>query len=131
MRKRPMKSYIVDTYAWLSYFEGREGSKDALEENELYTPSIVLAEISRMFARKKVPRDESHGALGFITERSLVLSLNETNAAEAGELAEREGLHLIDGIIYSYAKEGKRLLTGDRHFKGKPHVDLLESQADD
>ncbi|MEM2906446.1 MAG: PIN domain-containing protein [Candidatus Bathyarchaeia archaeon] len=105
----------------------KEGFKNAIEESELYTPSIVLAENSRVFARKKVPRDRGHGALNFITERSLILSLDEANDAEAGELAEREGLSLIDGIAYSYAKEGKRLQTGDRHLKGRPHVDFLGS----
>ncbi len=125
-----MKTYIVDTYAWISYFEGKEEFKSAVEENELYTPSVVVAEVSKVLARKKVPRDRGSSALRFITERSFVLSLDETNAAEAGEVAEREKLHLIDGIIYSYVKEDRRLLTGDRHFRGKPLVDLVETRRE-
>lgn len=121
-----MKSYIVDTYAWISYFEGKEAYKNAIEENELYTPSIVLAEVSRILTRKKVPRRKSAGILNFIKERSLILSLDETNAVQAGEVAEREGLYLIDGIIYSYVDEKLRLLTGDKHFKDKPLVDFIE-----
>lgn len=100
-----MKSYIVDTYAWISYFEGKEEFKDAIEKNELYTPSVVLAEVSRKLTRKKVPQRRREKILGFIKERSLVLSLDETNAVQAGEVAERERLHLIDGIIYSYVDE--------------------------
>jgi predicted nucleic acid-binding protein len=125
-----MKSYIVDTYAWISYFEGRRGFKKAIEENELYTPSIVLAEISRIFARKKVPPGRSSSALSFIKERSLILSLDETNAAEAGEMAERERLGLIDGITYSYVNEDRRLLTGDRHFIDKALVDFIETSGE-
>jgi len=121
-----MKSYIVDTYAWISYFEGKEEFKDAIEENELYTPSIVLAEVSRILTRKKVPKRKSEKILNFIKERSLILSLDETNAVQAGEVAEREGLYLIDGIIYSYVDEKLRLLTGDKHFKDKPFVDFIE-----
>jgi len=122
-----MKSYIVDTYAWISYFEGKKEFKEPIEENELYTPSIVLAEVSRILRRKKVPKTRSTRILKFIKERSLILSLDETNAIEAGEIAEKEGLYLIDGIIYSYVDEHTRLLTGDKHFKGKPFVDLIEA----
>lgn len=122
-----MKSYIVDTYAWISYFEGKEEFKNAIEEKELYTPSIVLAEVSRILTRKKVPQRKSAKILNFIKERSLILSLDETNAIQAGEVAGREGLYLIDGIIYSYVDENLRLLTGDKHFKGKSFVDFIES----
>jgi len=122
-----MKSYIVDTYAWISYFEGKEHFKEAIEENELYTPSIVLAEISRILKRKRVSKSKSTRILNFIKERSLILSLDETNAVIAGETAEKERLYLIDGIVYSYVDEYTHLLTGDKHFKNKPYVDLIEA----
>ncbi len=121
-----MKSYIVDTYAWISYFEGKEKFKKELENNELYTPSIVLAEISRILERKRVQSEKSMRILSFIKENSLILSLDETNAIEAGKVAENEGLYLIDGIVYSYVDEHTHLLTGDKHFKNKPFVNLIE-----
>jgi len=122
-----MKNYIVDTYAWISYFEGKKEFKEAIEENLLVTPSIVLAEISRILKRKNVPKEKSTRILEFIKERSLILSLDETNAVEAGETTEKEGLYLIDGIVYSYVNEHTHLLTGDKHFKNKPFVDFIES----
>jgi len=121
-----MKTYIVDTYAWVSYFEGKKEFKTAIEENELYTPSIVLAEMSRILARKKVPKEKSDKILGFIKKRSLILDLDEINAVEAGRIADRESLYLIDGIIYSYVNENMQLLTGDKHFRNKPYVDFIE-----
>jgi predicted nucleic acid-binding protein len=121
-----MRSYIVDTYAWVSYFEGKKEFRGAIEESELYTPSIVLAEFSRILARKDVPKSKRDRVLGFIIERSLILSLDENNAVKAGELAEKERLHLIDGIIYSYANEDMWVLTGDRHFKNRPFVNFIE-----
>ena len=124
-----MKSYIVDTYAWISYFEGKREFREAIEENELYTPSIVLAEVSRILKRKKVPKEKSTKILEFIKERSLILSLDETNAVEAGEIAEKEGLYLIDGIVYSYVDDHTHLLTGDKHFKNKPFVNLIENTS--
>jgi len=124
-----MKSYIVDTYAWISYFEGRKEFKEAIENNDLYTPSIVLAEVSRVIKRKKVPTGKSTKILEFIKESGLILSLDETNAVEAGETAEKERLYLIDGIVYSYVDERTHLLTGDKHFKNKPFVDLIEAKS--
>jgi len=124
-----MKSYIVDTYAWISYFEGKREFREAIEENELYTPSIVLAEVSRILKRKKVPKEKSTKILEFIKERSLILSLDETNVVEAGEIAEKEGLYLIDGIVYSYVNEHTHLLTGDKHFKNKPFVNLIKNTS--
>lgn len=121
-----MKTYIVDTYAWVSYFEGKTEFKALIEENELYTPSIVLAEMSRILARKKLPKEKVAKILGFIRKRSLILSLDETNAVEAGKIAEKEDLYLIDGIIYSYVDENNRLLTGDKHFRNKPYIDFIE-----
>jgi len=124
-----MKSYVVDTYAWIAYFEGKKRFEVEIEKNELYTPAIVLAEVSRILKRKHVPRDKSIKILGFMKEHSLILSLDETNAVEAGETAEKERLYLIDGIIYSYVDEGTHLLTGDRHFKNKRFVNLIEEET--
>jgi hypothetical protein len=52
--------------------------------------------------------------------------LDTDHAIKSGEIAEREGLYLIDAIIYSYVDEDKDLLTGDEHFRGKPSVKLLK-----
>lgn len=101
--------------------------REPIEGNDLHTPSIVLAEISRILKRKKVLKEKSTKILDFIKERSLILSLDESNAVEAGETAEKEGLYLIDGIIYSHANEHIHLLIGDKHFKNKPFVDLIDT----
>jgi predicted nucleic acid-binding protein len=121
-----MKTYIVDTYAWISYFEGQEAFKEEIEDNELETPSIVLAEITRVFRRKRLPRDVYLKTLNYIKRRSLILPLDTNHAIKSGEIAEKEELYLIDAIIYSYVSEDKDLLTGDEHFRGKPSVKLLK-----
>lgn len=121
-----MKSYIVDTYAWISYFEGKKEFEKAIEESELHTPSIVLAEVSRILKRKNVVKDKRVRILKFIKERSLILSLDEAKAIEAGEIMEKEGLYLIDGIVYSYVDEHIHLLTGDKHFRNKSFVNFID-----
>jgi len=88
-----------------------------------------LAEITRILARKNVPKEKSDRILEFIKERSLILSLDETDAVKAGEVAEKEELHLIDGIVYSHVNEHNPLLTGDEHFKNKSFVNLVEDDT--
>ncbi|MEM2154808.1 MAG: hypothetical protein QXY76_07835, partial [Nitrososphaeria archaeon] len=56
------------------------------------------------------------------------LNLDGEQAVKAGEIAEKEGLYLIDGIIYSYADDKTHLLTGDKHFKGKQYAYLIHSK---
>jgi len=75
-----------------------------------------------------VPKEKSSKILSFIKKRSLILDLDETNAVEAGKIADKEGLYLIDGVIYSYVNENTRLLTGDKHFRNKPYVDFIEDE---
>jgi len=119
-------TYIVDTYAWISYFEGKKAFKEAIEDNNLETPSIILAEITRIFRRKKLPSVKYSKTLNYIKRRSLILPLDTDHAIKSGEIADTEGLYLIDAIIYSYVNEDKELLTGDEHFRNKPYVKLLK-----
>jgi hypothetical protein len=86
---------------------------------------MVLAEISRITARKEVPEEKRQRALDFIRSMSLILSLDEDHTIKAGKIAEQEGLYLIDGIVYSYVTEYSQLLTRYKHFKGKPPVKLI------
>jgi len=121
-----MATYIIDTYAWVSYFEGNRRFKAEIEENELlYTPSIVLAELARVMKKKRVPKAKYNSILEFVRKKSLVLPLEEDTAIKAGELAQEEKLYVIDAIIYAHADEDKALLTGDEHFRGKPYVRLI------
>lgn len=120
-----MKTYIVDTYAWISYFEERKAFKEEIEQNYLETPSIALAELTRVMKKKKVSTEQARKVLNYVIENSLILELGIKNAIMAGEVAEREKLHLIDAIIYSYCNEEKQLLTGDLHFKNKRNAKLI------
>jgi len=121
-----MRAYIVDTYAWISYFGGKKAFKEEIEDNNLETPSIVLAEITKVFRRKKLPLDKYSKTLNYIKRHSLILPLDTDHASKSGEIAETEGLYLIDAIIYSYVNGDKELLTGDEHFRNKPYVKLLK-----
>ncbi|MEM3030416.1 MAG: PIN domain-containing protein [Candidatus Micrarchaeia archaeon] len=112
-----MNAYIADTYAWFRYLEGGD-YKELLEDNEIETPSIVLAELTRVLLKKNVSPALVERIQQFIQKNSLVLQLDAKAAVKAGGKSVAEGLSLTDAIIYSYASEEKPLLTGDKHFRG-------------
>ena len=43
-----------------------------------------------------------------------------------GAIAEEEKLYLIDSLVYSYVQEHTSLLAGDKHFRNKPFVNLID-----
>jgi predicted nucleic acid-binding protein len=114
-----MRTYIVDTYAWIAYLEGKEEFKLEIEANQLETPSIVLAEVSRILKKRGVSEEEFSKIIDFIKKRSLILELSGDQSIRAGKIAVDESLYLIDAIVYSFVEEEKYLLTGDKHFKNK------------
>ena len=121
-----MKTYIVDTYAWVSYFgDAASPLKSMLEGNYLETPTLVLSELTRILVKRKFSDAERNQAIDYVMQNSLVLPLTAERAIEAGNLCEAEGLHLADAIIYSYASAEKKLLTGDQHFSGKPFAEFI------
>lgn len=114
--------YIADTYAWVSYFN-KKRFQHIIENEVIETPSIVIAELARTLRKKNVNEKAIEKALQFVSSRGLILALDFEAAKKGGETAEREGLSLVDGIIYSYVSgENCRLVTGDEHFKNKPNV---------
>ncbi len=121
-----MKTYIVDTYAWVSYFgDVASPFKSMLEGNYLETPALALSELTRILVKRKFSAAERRQALDYVVQNSLVLPLTAELAIAAGNLCEAEGLHLADAIVYSYASAEKKLLTGDKHFSGKPFAHFL------
>jgi|GEM_PF-1255191 predicted nucleic acid-binding protein len=114
--------YIADSYAWLAYFN--KNRFNSIIENEIIeTPSIAVAEISRVLWRKKLDKLTVEKFLNFISERGIILNLDFETAKKGGEISENEKLSLADGLIYAYvAGENCRLITGDEHFKGKKNV---------
>ncbi len=121
-----MTSYIVDSSVWISYFEGSNACKAFIDENKLQTPTIVVAEVAKILARKGFSEAASASALNFIFVHSLILPLGFEQAVEGGKTVDREKLGFVDAIVYSYASEENELLTRDKEFQGKSFVRLVE-----
>jgi predicted nucleic acid-binding protein len=120
--KRMSFRYIADTYAWIAYLN-KKRFRQIIEGEIIETPTIVIAELTRTLKRKKMDDKSADRILDFVSRRGLILPLDFATARKGGETAEREGLSLVDAIIYSYVNDGNcRLLTGDEHLRGKPNV---------
>ena len=128
---------VIDTYAWVELLLGSEKGKKVMEilENaeEVYTPSIVLAETAKKFLREG--NDESTVAewLDIINAASNITQIDPALSLEAAkchlELVEKAKRFkqntpsLFDAIVLATARINQcKVLTGDEHFKDLPET---------
>jgi len=128
---------VVDSYAWVELFIGSEKGgvvKEKLSEaEEIYTPDIVLAELARKYWRESVDAQTIAERISKIVEISRIVPIDKDVAIKAAELdlelkkeARKKGLQapgLFDAIVLAVAEvTGAKLITGDKHFEGRPRV---------
>lgn len=116
---------VVDTYAWVEYFSGSDQglkAKKILEGKfEIFTPSIVIAELSDKYRRENMSEWEIR--FRFIKLKTKILFLDEATANRAGELKQilkknYKDAGLADAIVWAHALDmNARLITGDKHLK--------------
>ena len=103
------------------------------DADEVRTPDIVLAEISRKYLREKAEKDTIKSRLETITSASLMTPVGVEVAMKAGEafpeLAQkaakqrRRAPSLFDAIVLATARVyDSKVLTGDEHFEGLPET---------
>jgi predicted nucleic acid-binding protein len=99
------------------------------EADEVRTPDVVLAELSRKYLREKAEVSTVRSRLETITSASLVTPVGVDVAVKAGEafleLADRAAKQrrrapsLFDAIVLATARvHDSKVLTGDEHFEG-------------
>lgn len=133
-----MSSHVIDTYAWVEYLRGSRQGKGAqpfIEGKNAYTPSVVLAELTKWYLREleggRRRQEEMSGHLSFVESATVVVPLDGRLAREAGELdfamkKRVKGWPLADSIIYATAKSmGAKVVSGDPHFRGLEDVEFL------
>jgi predicted nucleic acid-binding protein len=127
---------VYDTYAWVEYFLGTDKGlkvRALLRKGGGYTPSIVLAEISRKYLREGVNPEIVRKRLLFIEAMTEIVNLTVEVALKAGETYLELLQHskrvkgrtpsLADAVVYSIALLlGEDLVTGDKLFKELPRV---------
>ncbi|HLD57594.1 MAG TPA: PIN domain-containing protein [archaeon] len=127
-------SLVLDTYAWIEYFEGSPSGlkvKEILEDSKqpLFTPSIVLAELSDAVVKGKV-KTNWDDLVRFVVFNTQIKDIDPSIALEAGMIKnEMRKKHpdfgLVDAIVLATSrKTDSKLLTGDPHLIGE--VDVVD-----
>lgn len=133
MVKTGNTSIVVDTYAWIEYFRGTEKGRIVknylLSTMNIYTPSIVLAEIARKYVRENISEEIVRERLKIIDEISTIVDIDLGLALDVAKTylellkhSRKQGLKqkpsLNDAIVLATARKLKaRVITGDQHFK--------------
>ena len=119
-------NFTLDTYAWIEYFEGSQDGKkikDIIEggsKHKLFTPSVVLAELSDSIVRGKV-KTEWEQLIRFVTLNTHITEINQNMVRESGIIKNslrknHPNIGLIDAIVLATARAvNSKLLTGDSH----------------
>lgn len=127
---------VIDTYAWIEYFKGSdEGikAKKIIEgEFELFTPSIVIAELSDKYRRENLS-DKWVTRIQFVKLCTKILVLDADVSDKAGELKQNlkknyKDVGLADAIVLAHSLNiDADILTGDRHLKNlKNAIDITK-----
>ena len=130
----------MDSYAWVELFLGTEKGKKSrrliLEAEQVRTPGVVLAEISRKYHKEKMDVETVRARLETISSTTIITGVDVKLALRAGatylelvEKAKRERLRtpsLFDAIVLATAQEyDSSLVTGDEHFGSLPETIFL------
>lgn len=126
-------NYLLDTSAWIEYFDGSDAGKKVWEiiknKNAIFTLPIIIAEVVSKFKRKGKDYQSAYRA---ILSNSKVIDTDPPTAKEAGILyietrKKLESFGLIDALIVCEAKKsGATIITKDRHFTSFKHIILLK-----
>lgn len=125
---------IFDTYAWIEYFVGSPIGKKVEsyledEDNEVFTPSIVLLELSCKAAKENW---DFKRISDFVKIHSRAVGLGEEVIEKCGVLysdlkKKNKRFGLIDAVILMTAlRLDAKVLTGDEHFRGLKNAIMLK-----
>ena len=129
---------LIDTYAWVEYFRGREEGRRARSyiesDAEVITPTIVLAELSDLYRRSGKVEIWEKERRNTVEVLSRIVPLSPDSADEAGRIKmemreKRSNFPLADGMILAITREiGGKVITGDGHIRSLPEaIDLKRS----
>ncbi|MBN2517681.1 MAG: type II toxin-antitoxin system VapC family toxin [Candidatus Altiarchaeota archaeon] len=129
--------YLFDSYAWVEYLSGSKAGRSVSElvesGKDIYTPTIVVAELKRKFLRES--KDKNKGKvedmLRFIKLNSLIVDLDLDTAEKAAEIVDemssKKGFGLADGIVLATARRlNAKVVTGDEHFRGLKDIVFIK-----
>ncbi len=110
------------------------------EAEEIRTPDVVLAEISRKYHREQIDLKTLRARLETISSTTIITGIDANLAIRTGptyleltKKAKRERLDtpsLIDAIVLATAREHRsNVVTGDEHFRGLSETIFLHERV--
>jgi len=125
--------FIIDSSAWIEYFNGTEKGKNALKiiekkENEIMTLDVCAAEIKFWALNQK---KDFRQMQVIIRANSSVIETNSEDWLKAAEIKfekrkEKKNFGFVDALIIVKSFDLKAgIVTTDQHFKNEKHSILL------
>ncbi len=121
--------YIIDSSAWIEYFNGRINEiKEIIEKETIATSIIAIAELADKFERED---REFSKYLKFIQSRAAILPLTLDIVFKAAKIkkefrGKNPKFGLADALHLSTTlKENSILLTTDKDFSGSDNVLII------
>ena len=118
---------VLDTWAWVHFWQGDVRVKPFLEGKEpLITSVITIAELERHLGNNPVKMEEM---LLEIKQRSRIVPIDIEIARLAGGIRrEMKGGGIADALIIATAMKNNtaKILTGDPHFRFYPGVIFVD-----
>lgn len=120
-----MTRFVIDAYAWIEYLDGSEKGKKVAKiiedsQNEIFTSSATLAEITAKFLRTN---KDVKILLTVINSISNVISVTQELGFIAGHIhfeakKKSKEFGMLDAFVAATAKKtNAKILTGDEDFK--------------
>ncbi len=124
---------LIDSWAWIEYFQGSEPGKRVRnfieDDHELIVSSINISEVYRWILRfydESIAEEKRE----IIRERCFIVDVDERIAIEAAKIKHQLSWGLGDSIVYATARLMEaEVLTGDPDFVGRDGVIFLGSQS--
>ncbi|RJQ22262.1 type II toxin-antitoxin system VapC family toxin [Candidatus Woesearchaeota archaeon] len=127
-----MNKYVIDTSAWIEYFnETSKGKRirDLIQNATLLTTGMIASELSAKFARENKPVNELIYALQSMTK---LVSIDFEVARQTGNLYQsrrktKPKFGIVDAHILAAAKiNGAKIITCDNDFAGLPEAIVIK-----
>jgi len=127
-----MSKYVIDSYAWIEYFEGsakgRVVQKVILEKHEIITSAVTVAEVISRMKRKGFEVDDIYLALTNLSqiEDTHALDAKDVGLIHAELRSKVKDFGLADAFVLAVAHQhDAKIITGDPHFKHMKNVIFL------
>jgi toxin FitB len=119
---------LVDSSGWIEYLADRPLAGRFASYLEGREPMIVSAiEVYEVYTvlRRDLPEERAMEAVSALS-RATIVPMDASLALEAADLALAHSLAMADSLVYATARRhGARLITGDIHFDGLPHAEVV------